>query len=223
MDNTRINIGIVDDHSMIRQALSTLINNNSAYSVCLDAANGIDLQQKLREAITLPDILILDIAMPEMDGYETLQWLRKNHPGMKVLIMSISDSQEVLLQMVKLGANGFILKESELSEIFLAFDTIQKFGFYFTAKLQGYMTSIIKRGNLRHSIALDNGIEALNPQERRFLELLCTEMTYNEICELMHISYHTLDNYRDAVYRKLHVKSRTGSVLYAVKSGLIEM
>ncbi len=223
MDTGKINIGIVDDHAVIRQALTTLINNSGNYAVCLDAGNGRLLQQKLDEQETLPEILLLDIAMPEMDGYETMRWLKMSHPEIKVLIMSISDSQETLLQMVKLGVNGFILKESDLEEILLAFKTIQQHGYYFTSKLQGYMTSLIKKGPVLQPLISDNRIDTLNPQERKFLELLCTELTYNEICSLMHISYHTLDNYRDAIYKKLNVKSRTGSVLYAVKSGLIQV
>jgi two-component system, NarL family, invasion response regulator UvrY len=215
-------IAIVDDHSMIRQALTTLISNNSTYSVIFDAGNGRELQQKLPQN-EMPDIILLDIAMPEMDGYETAQWLRTYYPDIKILIMSVSDSQETLLQMVKLGVHGFILKESDLEEILLAFRTLKKHGFYFTSKLQGYMTSLIKNSSAQQPVIFDTKIQALNVQERKFLELLCTELTYNEICSLMHISYHTLDNYRDAIYKKLNVKSRTGSVLYAVKSGLVQV
>jgi two-component system, NarL family, invasion response regulator UvrY len=215
-------IAIVDDHSMIRQALSTLISGNENFAVIYDAANGRELQQKM-EQYESPDIILLDIAMPEMDGYETTQWLKQYYPGVKILIMSISDSQETLMQMVKLGVNGFILKESDLEEILLAFKTITKNGYYFTSKLQGYMTALIKTQGLAQPLIFDRKIQTLNTQEMKFLELLCTELTYNEICSLMHISYHTLDNYRDAVYKKLNVKSRTGSVLYAVKSGLVQV
>jgi two-component system, NarL family, invasion response regulator UvrY len=215
-------IAIVDDHSMIRQALTTLIANNASYSVIFDAGNGRELQQKLLQH-EVPDIILLDIAMPEMDGYETAQWLRTYYPDVKILIMSVSDSQETLLQMVKLGVHGFILKESDLEEILLAFKTLKKHGYYFTSKLQGYMTALIKNSTAQQPVIFDAKIQALNGQERKFLELLCTELTYNEICSLMHISYHTLDNYRDAIYKKLNVKSRTGSVLYAVKSGLVQV
>jgi two-component system, NarL family, invasion response regulator UvrY len=180
------------------------------------------LQQKMQEH-EIPDIILLDIAMPEMDGYETTQWLKQHYPEVKILIMSVSDSQETLLQMVKLGVNGFILKESDLEEILLAFKSLRKHGYYFTAKLQGYMTSLIKHSSTQQPVLFDTRIQALNTQEKKFLELLCTELTYNEICSQMHISYHTLDNYRDAVYKKLNVKSRTGSVLYAVKSGLVQV
>jgi two-component system, NarL family, invasion response regulator UvrY len=215
-------IAVVDDHSMIRQALSTLITSNGSYSVIFDAENGRDLQLKLQQ-YEVPDIILLDIAMPEMDGYETTEWLKQHYPDVKILIMSISDSQETLLQMIKLGVNGFILKESDLEEILLAFKRLIKYGYYFTSKLQGYMTSLIKRTQLQQPSIFDAGLQTLNTQEKKFLELLCTELSYNEICSLMHISYHTLDNYRDAVYKKLNVKSRTGSVLYAVKSGLIQV
>jgi DNA-binding NarL/FixJ family response regulator len=215
-------IAVVDDHSMIRQALTTLISNTGIYSVIYDAGNGRELQEKMKEH-DIPDIILLDIAMPEMDGYETTQWLKQCYPDVKILIMSVSDSQETLLQMVKLGVNGFILKESDLEEILLAFKTLKKHGYYFTSKLQGYMTSLINRTSSYQPAIFDTRIQALNPQEKKFLELLCTELTYNEICSLMHISYHTLDNYRDAVYKKLNVKSRTGSVLYAVRSGLIQV
>jgi len=222
MSTPTTKIAIVDDHSMIRQALTTLISNNGNYSVIFDAGNGRELQQKLLQN-EMPDIILLDIAMPEMDGYETAQWLRTYYPDIKILIMSVSDSQEILLQMVKLGVHGFILKESDLEEILLAFKTLKKHGFYFTSKLQGYMTSLIKNSAAQQPVIFDAKIQALNMQERKFLELLCTELTYNEICSLMHISYHTLDNYRDAIYKKLNVKSRTGSVLYAVKSGLVQV
>ena len=178
------------------------------------------MQQKISNQ-EKPEMILLDIAMPEMDGYECTLWLKAHYPDIKILVMSVNDSQETLYQMVKAGVNGFVLKESDLEEILRAFREIRKYGYYFSSRMQGHLTAIIKRSLLPQP-SLAEAI-LLNQQEKRFLELLCTELSYNEICGIMHISYHTLDNYRDAIYRKLNVKSRTGSVLYAVKHGLVQV
>ncbi len=220
MSTEKTTIAIVDDHALIRQALSSLINSSDAYLVTFDASNGIDMQQQFSRH-QAPEIVLLDIAMPEMDGYECTLWLKAHYPDVKILVMSVNDSQETLYQMVKAGVNGFVLKESDIEEILRAFREIRKYGYYFSARMQGHLTAIIKRSLMPQPSLTDSTL--LNQQEKRFLELLCTELSYNEICGIMHISYHTLDNYRDAIYRKLHVKSRTGSVLYAVKHGLVQV
>jgi DNA-binding NarL/FixJ family response regulator len=220
MNTEKITIAVIDDHALIRQALTNLIQTNGEFTVVFDAANGLELQHKLKQC-PQPEIVLLDLAMPEMDGYEVTLWLKANYPDIKILIMSVNDSEEMLYQMVRAGINGYILKESDLDEVLRACKEIKKNGCYFSSRMQIQLASIVKRSQLPEPSIKENVL--LNKQEARFLELLCTEMSYNDICSAMHISYHTLDNYRDAIYRKLNVKSRTGSVLYAVRHGLVQL
>src|SRR5689334_22457648 len=123
-------IAIVDDHTMFRKGLITLINLFPGYSVLLDAANGKDFISQLNSE-NLPDIVLMDITMPEMDGYATTEWIRSNHPEIKVLALSTMDSETAIIKMIKSGAKGYVLKDADPSELKLAFDEVIKQGHFY--------------------------------------------------------------------------------------------
>lgn len=213
-------IVIVDDHAMFRKGLSVLINMFLDYQVLFDAANGKDFINKLKPP-HIPDIVLLDITMPEMDGYATAGWIRVNYPKIKVLAISTMDSENAIIKMIKHGAVGYILKDSEPSELKLAFDEVLK---------QGYFYNELVTRKVLHSInqLIDeqsdlNSFVSLTQKEITFIKWACSEKTYQEIAKEMFLSERTIDGYRESVFAKLNVRTRVGLVMYAIKNNIVKL
>ncbi len=213
-------IAIVDDHTMFRKGLITLINIFPGYSVLLDAANGKDFIEQLTPK-KLPDIVLMDITMPDMDGYATTEWLSKNHPDIKVLALSTMDSESAIIRMIKSGAKGYILKDAEPAELRFAFDEVINQGYFYneliTRKVMGAVGDLVDSKNPVSLFA------KLTEREIEFLKYCCTEMTYKEMADKMFVSVRTVEGYRDALCEKLDLKSRVGLAMYAIKNQIVNI
>lgn len=211
-------IAVVDDHPMFRKGLAGLINIFSDYQVLFDAGNGKEFIALL-EPEKLPDIVLLDITMPEMDGYQTCSWLKENYPDIKVLALSMMDSDAAIIKMIKCGAKGYILKDADIPELRLAFSELLRFGFFYNEIVtRRVIQSIDGLIDTNSSLA---GSMRLSENELLFLKLSCSEKTYQQIAREMFKSEKTIDGYRAEVFRKLNVTSRVGMVMYALKNGLV--
>ena len=164
-----------------------------------------------------PNIVLLDINMPVMDGYATAAWIKTNYPEIKVLALSMYDDEEAIIKMLKNGARGYILKDSHPSELKAAIESLASKGFYYSEMVTGRLMRTIMDENGKA------GEDGLSERESEFLKLAATEMTYKEIAEQMHLSPRTIDGYRDALFEKLSIKSRVGLVLYAIKNGIVKI
>lgn len=207
--NAKINVALVDDHGLLRTGLAKLIRSFGNYAVLFEANNGKDFIEKLKVP---PEIVLMDINMPVMDGYETTTWLRTHHPDVKVLALSMYDNENAVIKMFKSGARGYILKDCDPAELKAAFDSLVAKGFYYSEKVTGRFIRTI------HS--LDQQVQ-LNDRETTFLKLVCSELTYKEIADKMFVSPRTVDGYRDDLFEKLKVKTRVGLVMYAIKHNLV--
>jgi two-component system, NarL family, invasion response regulator UvrY len=212
-------IVLTDDHSLLRSGLASLVQS-LGHTVLFEADNGKDFIAKLN-AKQLPDIVLLDINMPEMDGYETAQWIKQNHPDIKVLALSMYDNETSIIRMLKSGARGYILKDSEPAELKAAIHALMEKGFYYSDLVSGKLMYAINKmedesGDLKNLVPL-------NDRETDFLKYACTELTYKEIADKMFVSPRTIDGYRDALFEKLHVKTRVGLVMYAIKNGIVNI
>lgn len=216
MLETPIKIGLVDDHILIRDAVATVITSFDEYAISLVADNGKEFIEKLNEA-NRPEILILDLSMPEMDGHATTQWLSKNHPEIKILILTMYDA-ESLIHLIKYGVRGFLKKDVQPGELRHALQCILANGIYCSQTITGRLFNLMKNQGLKNSAW---GTVVLSENEISFLKHASTELTYKEIAQKMQISPRTVDNYRDALFLKLNVKSRVGLAMYAVKSGIV--
>lgn len=210
-------IVLTDDHVLLRNGLATLVKN-LGHTVLFQADNGKDFIEKLQYQ-AIPDVVLLDINMPQMDGYETSRWLKRHHPSVKVLALSMYDNDSAIISMLRCGAKGYILKDSDPAELQTAIDTIMAKGFYYSDLISG---------KLIHAIGQigDNGNELttlvqLNDREREFLKYACTELTYKEIADKICVSPRTVDSYRDGLFEKLHLKTRVGLVMYAIRHGIV--
>jgi len=216
-----LKLGIVDDHKLFRKGLINLIE--LAYPKCeilFEADNGLDLQQKLIKK-NLPEIIIMDVNMPAMDGFASAQWLKENHPDIKVLVVSMVEKEETIVRMLKLGVKGYLSKDVEPQELGEALRSIMNRGFYYTDYLTGKLVMSIQSDGVGKQ-KIDK-LPQMNDREKLFLELACSELTYNEIADKMFLSPKTIDGYRNSLFEKLNVKSRVGLALYAVRHGLVPL
>ncbi|HVI47198.1 MAG TPA: response regulator transcription factor [Chitinophaga sp.] len=214
MQSAPIPIAIVDDHTLFRQGLISLLAEFPEVTVVFDAANGEEMKRRL-SAGPLPQVILMDINMPMMDGYEATLWVRQHHPDIHVLALSMFEDDPPVIKMLKNGAGGYLLKESRTTDLVHAVVAINEQGFYLNEKV-----SVKLLRNIQGNPAAGTPLEQLSQNEIRFLQLCCSELTYKEIADQMHLSPHTIDNYRQELFQKFDIKSRTGLALFAIKHEL---
>jgi two-component system invasion response regulator UvrY len=215
-----VKVVLVDDHVLLRNGLANLINSFGGYKVLFEANNGKDFIERLQPNL-VPDIVLLDINMPEMDGHETALWLKKKYPLIKILALSMYDNENAIIRMFKAGAKGYILKDCDPAELKTALDSIYVKGFYYSEMVTGRLIHSISQ--LDEDDELVKNLVLLNNRETEFLKLICSELTYKEIADKMFLSPRTIDGYRDALFEKLHAKTRVGLVMYAIKNGIVNL
>ncbi len=214
--NKIVKVAIADDHTLLRNALAKLINSFGNYTILFEAGNG----QELREAIQkhhVPDIVLLDVNMPGMDGFETTQWLNKNYPFIQILCLSMLSDEKSIIKMFRLGAKGYLLKNTEPEELKAALDSLANKTVYLSEYVSGKLVSGLQKD--------DSGLKdvILNEKEREFLRWTCSELSYKDIAGKLFVSPRTVDDYRQSLFNKLKVNSRVGLVMYAIKNGIVEL
>ena len=213
-----IKVALVDDHVLLRKGLAELVSN-LGYQVYMQCDNGKEFVSKLVKD-KLPDVVLMDINMPMMDGYQTTLWLKKNYPQVHVLALSMYDDENSIIRMIKNGAKGYIVKDSDPPILQTAIDTVMTRGFYYSEMVTG---RLVHSAQLIHETETVAEALKLSEKEINFLKWASTEMTYKEIAEKMFLSARTIDGYRDALFEKLNVKSRVGLVLYAVRNKIVQL
>jgi DNA-binding NarL/FixJ family response regulator len=212
-------IALVDDHVLFRKGLAALISYFPSYKILFEAANGKDFIRQLK-LYNAPDIVLLDINMPEMDGYSTASWLRINYPEVNILALSTMDAETAIIKMITSGAKGYVLKDAEPEELKRAFDEVISKGYFYndlvTRKVMQSLSALSSNSKISDFVKLTE-------REMEFLKYTCTEKTYNEIAAEMFVSPRTIDGYRNSLCEKLQLKSRTGLALYAVKNGIVKI
>jgi len=213
-----IRIAVADDHKLFRKGLIRLLESLSThYEVIIEASDGNDFTEQLKASSKIPDIAILDINMPNKNGFETVQWLNDNYPNVKVLIISMIEREESIVTLLKMGVKGYLSKDVEPEDLEKALDSIQKKGFYYTDFITGKL--------LHNLINNDSKVEIsyLNEEDKELLQLLCSDLTYKEIAQKLDISVRTVDYQREALCKKLNVVSRIGLTIYAIKNNIISI
>lgn len=216
-----VKIAIVDDHTLFRRGLGIIIDGFMDYEIIFDACNGREFTELLSPQ-NLPDIVLLDITMPEMNGYETARWIHTHYPSIKVLALSMSDDEKAIIKMLRNGAKGYILKDSEPQELKCALGSLVHKGIYLNE---------LMCANIIHSMnnQFDEDQEEfrkkpeLTIREIEFLKRICSDMSYKQIADTMFLSPRTIDGYRDALFQKLNVCTRIGLVLYAIRNDIVNV
>jgi DNA-binding NarL/FixJ family response regulator len=219
-EQQKIKVALADDHVLLRNGLAGVVDSFGDYSVLFEADNGTHFIEQIKKHGE-PSIVLLDINMPEMDGYTTAQWIRANHPLIQVIALSMYDNENAIIRMFKAGAKGYILKDSEPPELKKALDSVHEKGFYYSELVTGRLIHSINKMDA-DSIDQKKSTD-LSDRELEFLKYVCTEMTYKEIADKMYLSPRTIDGYRDALFEKLQIKTRVGMVMYAIKNGIVQI
>ena len=217
MKNTEtIEIALVDDHVLIRAGLSQIINKNEGLKVVLEASNGAEMLALLKE--TRVDVALLDIDMPVLDGKATLELLLKNHPNIKVIMLTVHQHDSFIVNMMEAGAHGYLLKDTEPEEVILAIRTVMDDGLYFNDRVSRALLGKLSKPQSVHIELIGN---SLNQRELDILALICKEKTTREIGDELFLSPKTIEGYRKSLLEKTGAKNVAGLVLYAIKHGLI--
>lgn len=206
-------IVIVDDHTLIANALSGIISNFNQFETLYTCENGLDLQEKLQKR-PKPEIILLDISMPIMDGFETAKWIKENYPEILVMVLSMQDDEQSLIKMIRNGAKGYMLKNTHPLDLERALMGILKNGHFFPEWAASKVYTSISENTIHADLKIN-----LSDREIEFLKYTVTEMTYKEIAEKMFCSPRTVENYRNSLFEKLELKTRVGLAVYALKNG----
>ncbi len=203
---------VVDDHTLLSQAISGLVGSFENFDVLYTCKNGQELLDQLVFKDKQPDIVLMDVNMPIMDGIETTTHLKELYPDIKVLALSVEEDERTILKMLRAGARGYLLKDTEKTVLENALKELVTQGYYHTNTVTRLL---VKSLDDEHTLTLKE-------REIEFIKHACTEMTYNEIADRMFLSPKTVQGYRDSVFSKLNLKNRTGLVIYAIKNGLFK-
>lgn len=208
----KIKIAIVDDHKLVSKALENMISFNTNFEVVMTAYNGQDFIEMLREAVILPDVVLMDINMPIKNGIETTIVISLEFPALKVIALTMEDNESTIIRMLTAGAKGYLLKDMSPDILFDAINIVHEKGIFYT----DLVTQSLLRLKTEEKF-MGQLYEALKDREMEFIKLVCSELTYREIATQMNVSPRTIDGYRDSVFVKLNVKTRVGIVLFAIK------
>lgn len=207
-------IALADDQQLFLRSLSTLINGFEGKKVITEALNGEDLLHQLKTALQLPDIILLDVNMPVMNGEEAAQLLSKKYPDIKLVALSMKDDDRTIIKMIKAGCCSYLLKDIHPNELDKALTEINT---------NGYYNSDTVNRNMRRLLSHNETELKLTEKEQLFLHHACSDLTYKEIASKMCLSEKTIDGYREAIFVKLNVKSRVGMALEAIRLQLISL
>ena len=211
-----IKLGITDDHQLFLKSLSLLISSLKDFTIVVEAMNGKDLIDKLESKKIEPDIILLDVNMPVMDGKQTAEYLTQHFPTVKTVALSMKDDDATIISMIKAGCCAYLLKDIHPDDLDKALHEI-----YFKGYYNADAANINYRRLLQHQ-EKQNELH-LSDKEKEFLQLACSDATYKQIASTMNVSERTVDGYRENLFRKLNVQSRTGMALEAIRSNLVSL
>jgi len=212
-----IKVAMADDHVLLRNALGSLIDSFGDCRVIHQSKTGRELVNNIENG-SIPDLVILDLNMPDMNGFETAQWLQKNYPDLPVLMLTMYDSDLTLIQLLKAGVRGFMKKDIHPSELKFAIHSVIESGYYYSNHTTGKLVNLF-RSSPDNSMAVFKSI--LSDQELFFMKLACSDLTYKEIARQMGLNPRSVDTLRDMLFTKLDVKSRVGLAMVAIKQGIV--
>lgn len=204
-------IVIVENHILLSQAIATLINTFDDFKVLYTCVNGKELLTRLDNEWSKPDIILMDVNMPVLNGIETTKLLKINYPDINVVALSVEESESTVKSMLKAGACGYLLKDIETETLEHALTAVINDGYYYTRNVSAIVSKLLQHNSNQTDLELKD-------RELEFIKHVCSELTYKEIADKMYLSPKTIDGYRSHLFHKLNAKNKVGLVLYAIKN-----
>ena len=201
---------VVDDHILLSQAIGGLVDAFDQFKVLYVCKNGQDLIEELKKPNNIPDVVLMDVNMPILNGIETTTYLKEHYPDIKVLALSIEEDENTILKMLRAGAKGYLMKDVRKAELKEALQEVIESGYYHTNTVAKILVNSLRRNE-------DSSL-TLKDREIEFIKHACSERTYREIADVMCLSPKTVEGYRDVLFDKLNLRNRTGLVIYAIKN-----
>lgn len=217
-NETIIKVALADDHLLIRNALANLVDNFEGCKVVCQANDGKELIKCVQNEAK-PDVILMDLSMPNMDGYDTAIWFQKNMPHINILMLTMYDSDQLLIRLLQAGVKGFLKKDIHPSELKFAIISVMQAGYYYSPQTSQKFASLLLRKKPGDMFTYESS--QLSDMEINFLKLTCTEKTYKEIALELKLNPRTVDSLRDLLFEKLDVKSRVGLAIFAIKKGIV--
>lgn len=214
-----INLAIADDHKIFREGLKAVLSDCGELNLLIEARNGRELVNQL--SVKKPDVILMDIKMPELDGMQATAYIQQHFQDIKVLALSMYQEDKYILDMMKAGASGYLLKDAEPGEITEAIFTVHKKGFYFNEHLS--VTLVKQLVGQSTAIKKEEEEIRLNEREEAVLKLICREYTNAEIADQLFLSVRTVEGYRTRLLEKTGSKNIVGLVIFAIKNSIIQV
>lgn len=217
-----VKLALVDDHQLVRSGIKLLLENTLGYKVIIEASNGREFLDKLENSKQLPQIAFIDVTMPILNGFDTCKILKEQHPKIKVIALSVHNDLKTISAMIESGANAYLLKDSSPELVKSTVMQVTEKGYYYDKiVIESFIQANVNEQQAKQKKKMSNDLLAeLTEREIEFIKHCCTELTYKEIAHLMGITPRTVDGYRESVFLKLNLKSRTGIVLFSVHNDL---
>lgn len=221
-----IKVGVVDDHHLFRSGIVSLLENFPAVKVVMEASNGIELLDKLESlrksrSGELPDILLLDLQMPEMNGIQSTVFLQEKYPSIKIIILTMHNEEEFIFDLMNKGASGFLAKDKTVDMVMDAIDSVANDGIYVNEQI---LKAIVRGSERKTAMSELPGIPVdFSERELEIIQLICEQKTNKEIADHFRVSQRTIENKRLTILSKTGVKNTAGLVLFAIRSNLIRL
>jgi two-component system, NarL family, response regulator DegU len=216
--NKKLRVYIADDHTLFRKAMVNLLESFKHVSEVKDAENGKELLTMIK--YDAPDVAIVDLEMPVMDGSETCENIIQKYPEVKIIILTMHDSEKYIMHMMEMGVHAFLLKNTEPDELEKAIYSVIEKDFYHNELVSNILRKSVNDKKLSKNPLLKS--TELSDRESHIVRLLCQELTNKEIGDRLGLSERTIENHRYRILEKLNLKSTVGLVRYAYESGIIK-
>ncbi len=217
---SKIRVLLADDHTIVRQGLRSLLDSHKDIEVVGEAKDGRHAIEKAEQLI--PDIVVLDITMPNLNGIEATRQIKKLNPEIKVIVLTVHDNEEYVHQVLKAGASGYLLKESAVSDLVSAMHAVKKGDIFLSPTISKVVVKDYIKHTERESRTFDN-LGVLTGREREVLQLIAEGHTNREIARLLKLSVKTVDVHRAHLKEKLQIHDTAGLIKYAIRKGLIKL
>lgn len=216
-------IALVDDHTLFRGVLADMIDQLGGYKVVVEAGDGSEFVKAIENGAHVA-VAIVDLHMPVMDGYQTLEWIRANSPGTRALALTFERTEEAMVRALRAGACGFLRKDVGKNEFKEALDQVATLGHYHNEMPQEQM-GLVAEPTTNYERSRNNVHAQITEREVEFIRLVCDEKeyTYDQVSERMHVHRRTVDGYRESVFDKFNIKSKAGLVIFAYKWGILKV
>jgi len=215
---SNIRVLLADDHTIVRQGLRALLDSQEDIEVVGEAENGRQAFEKTKQIV--PDIVVLDITMPNLNGIEATRQIKKLKPEIKVIVLTVHDNEEYVHQVLQAGASGYLLKESAVSDLVSAINAVKKGDIFLSPTISKVVVKDYIKHTDRESRAFDS-LDVLTSREREVLQLIAEGHTNREVARLLKLSVKTVDVHRAHIKEKLQIHDTAGLIKYSLRKGLI--